>query len=73
MGLGLIIGQGPGNALAVFLKILSYKCSEHFCLASSVVRDGLHVVSCHVVSHFRSSDRVKDMSPKAKPVPYTTQ
>ena len=57
-GLGLGLGQGPGNALAVFFfSLRSYKCSEQLGSVVSVSSRWFTHGSCHVVSHFRSSDR----------------
>ena len=58
---GLGLGHGPGDALAVLFFSSGL---------ISVVNtgDGLPMVSCHVISHFRSSDRVKEVSPKPRTV-----
>ena len=41
----------------------SYKCSEHLGWVVSVSTRWFTYGSCHVISHFRSSDRVKEVSP----------
>ena len=65
------LGQGQGNALTVllfFFVLWSYKCGEHLCVRwfgslCKYAPSYLRYVSCHMVSHFHSSDRVKEVSP----------
>ena len=56
------------NCTSIFFVLWSYKCGEHLCVRwfgslHKYAPSYLRYVSCHMVSHFHSSDRVKEVSP----------